>query len=57
MVGRGRAGPAHLALLVVGMICNELIRHVDPKYHEAKLADDALLARETISHRPPATQP
>jgi hypothetical protein len=45
-----------IALLVVGMICNELIKHVDPKYHDAALADGALLAPETISHRQPETQ-
>ena len=45
-----------IALLVVGVICNELIRQVAPKHHEPESTDNALLAPETDSHLQPEKQ-
>lgn len=46
-----------IALLVVGLICNELIRQVAPKHHEPAPPDDALLMPEAGSHLQPEKQP
>jgi hypothetical protein len=46
-----------IALLVVGLICNELIRQVAPKHHEPAAPDDALLMPEAGSHLQPEKQP
>jgi hypothetical protein len=45
-----------IALLVVGLICNELIRQVAPKHHEPSSPDDALLAPEAVPERQPEKQ-
>lgn len=45
-----------IALLIVGLICNELIRQVAPNHHEPAAPDDALLAPETVSHLQPEKQ-
>ena len=45
-----------IALLVVGLICNELIRQVAPKHHEPASPDDALLAPEAVPDRQPEKQ-
>jgi MFS family permease len=37
-----------IGLLVVGFICNELIKRVDPRRHEAVSFDDGLLARDAV---------
>lgn len=44
-----------IALLVVGMVCNELIRPVRPRHHQTALSD-AAPAPETLSYQP-ETQP
>ncbi|OBG27016.1 OFA family MFS transporter [Mycobacterium sp. 852002-51057_SCH5723018] len=43
-----------IALLVVGMVCNELIRPVRPTHHQSAPSDDASLASETVSYQPEA---
>jgi MFS family permease len=45
-----------IALLVIGLICNELIRQVAPKHHEPAAPDNALLAPETDSRLQPEKQ-
>jgi MFS family permease len=46
-----------IALLVVGMICNELIRPVAPKHHDHSPTDDALLEPESVTDPQPEKQP
>jgi hypothetical protein len=46
-----------IALLVVGMICNELITPVAAKHYEPRPRDAALLAPEAVSHLQPEKQP
>jgi MFS family permease len=43
-----------IALLVVGMVCNERIRPVHPRHHESAPSDDASLAPEAVSYQPEA---
>ncbi len=46
-----------IALLAVGLVCNELIRPVAARFHEPAPADDAASAPEAIPHRQPERQP
>jgi hypothetical protein len=39
-----------IGLLVVGFICNELIKQVNPKHHEPAARAEGLLARTAIPH-------
>jgi nitrate/nitrite transporter NarK len=46
-----------IALLVVGFICNELIRPVASRHHEPASLDDVSLAPDTVSQRQRERQP
>ena len=46
-----------IALLVVGVICNELITPVAAKHHQPASPDADSLAPEAVSHRQPEKQP
>lgn len=46
-----------IGLLVVGFICNELIKQVDPKHHAPTPSDDDLLARDAVPHKQAEKQP
>lgn len=43
-----------IALLVVGMVCNELIKPVHPKHHDAAPSERVALTPETVSYQPEA---
>jgi hypothetical protein len=45
-----------IALLIVGLICNELIGQVATKHHEPAAPDDALLTPEAGSRLQPQKQ-
>ena len=46
-----------IALLVVGMVCNELIKPVAARFHEPALPDGAAVAPQAVLHRQPERQP
>ncbi|MDT5372364.1 MAG: hypothetical protein QOC62_6795, partial [Mycobacterium sp.] len=61
----GKSGPdlytvsfwVMIGLLVVGFVCNELIKQVDPKHHESTSSDDDLLARDAVPIKQAEKQP
>ena len=61
----GKSGPdlytvsfwVMIGLLVVGLVCNELIKPVAPKHHEPTSADDDLLARDEVPLKQAEKQP
>jgi MFS family permease len=46
-----------IALLIVGLVCNELIKPVAAKHHEPAPPDDILPTPTTVLHREPEKQP
>jgi len=61
----GKSGPdlytvsfwVMIGLLVVGFVCNELIKPVAPKHHEPTSPDDDLLARDEVPLKQAEKQP